>query len=259
MSHSEIGRSSTRAPVSRAGGSGGTEDTRRTLAAPGAVLAPGPGESYRIRRSDRARRVRIAVEPDGSLTVVLPRRAPEAAAGAAVTQLAPWIARRRAALAATAATLAARGEGLPYLGVMLTPVREDGRHRAHRRADVLLVPADQEQRLPAIERWYRRQAAREVAWRLDAACARAGLTYRGLTIRGQRTRWASCSATGAMSFNWRLLLAPPEILDYVVWHEICHLVVMDHSPRFWALLAEHLPGYAEPRAWLARHGASLVL
>ncbi len=196
---------------------------------------------------------------DGTVTVVLPRRIPEAAALAAVRELAPWIARRRAAVATTAAALAARGGRLPYLGAWLTVVGEAGRQRAHRRADVLLVPADQEQRQPAIERWYRRQAAREVAWRLDAACARAGLTYHGLTIRGQATRWASCSARGAMSFNWRLLLAPPEILDYVVWHEVCHLAVMDHSPRFWALLGEHLPGYAEPRAWLARHGASLVL
>jgi hypothetical protein len=62
-----------------------------------------------------------------------------------------------------------------------------------------------------------------------------------------------------MSFNWRLLLAPEEVLDYVVWHEACHLVVMDHSPRFWALLERHLPDYREPRRWLRRHGATLVL
>ena len=68
-----------------------------------------------------------------------------------------------------------------------------------------------------------------------------GTSYTALTIRNQRTRWGSCSATGAMSFNWRLLLAPEEVLDYVVWHEACHLVVMDHSRRFWALLERHCP------------------
>ena len=89
---------------------------------------------------------------------------------------------------------------------------------------------------PAIERWYRRRARAEIAPRLDAASAQAGLAYTGLDIRGQRTRWASCSSRGRMSFNWRLLLAPERVLEYVVWHEVCHLEVLDHSPRFWALL-----------------------
>ena len=112
----------------------------------------------------------------------------------------------------------------------------------HRRGDALLVPDGRPAR--ALERWYRRQAREEVAPRLDAACARAGSRYTGLTIRGQKTRWASCSSKGAMSFNWRLLLAPPEILDYVVEHEVCHLEVMDHSPRFWRLLASRSPRLA---------------
>jgi hypothetical protein len=62
-----------------------------------------------------------------------------------------------------------------------------------------------------------------------------------------------------MSFNWRLLLAPEPVLDYVVWHEACHLAFMDHSPRFWGLLERHLPGYPTPRRWLREHGATLVL
>jgi predicted metal-dependent hydrolase len=62
-----------------------------------------------------------------------------------------------------------------------------------------------------------------------------------------------------LSFNWRLLLAPEPVLDYVVWHEACHLRVMDHSPRFWALVARVMPGYERPRRWLRRHGATLVL
>jgi predicted metal-dependent hydrolase len=112
---------------------------------------------------------------------------------------------------------------------------------------------------PALERWYRRQAKLEIAPRLDVAVAALGRSYSSLSIRAQRTRWGSCSSTGAMSFNWRLLLAPEPVLDYVVWHEACHLVAMDHSPRFWALVARHCPGYQEPRRWLRRHGATLVL
>ncbi len=87
----------------------------------------------------------------------------------------------------------------------------------------------------------------------------AGRGYSGLTIRGQRTRWASCSPSGAMSFNWRLLLAPEPVVDYVVWHEVCHLDVMDHSPRFWNLVARHCPDHREHSAWLRRNGATLVL
>ena len=88
-------------------------------------------------------------------------------------------------------------------------------------------------------------AREEVAPRLDAAVARAGRSYDSLQIRGQRTRWASCSTSGAMSFNWRLLLAPAEILDYVVEHEVAHLDRQDHSPRFWRLLAARCPEWRE--------------
>ena len=111
----------------------------------------------------------------------------------------------------------------------------------------------------ALERWYRRRARLEVAPRLDAAAARAGVRYAGLQIRGQRTRWASCSSSGAMSFNWRLLLAPAAILDYVVEHEVAHLAVHDHSEGFWELLAARCPGYRDHERWLRRHGHSLRL
>ena len=112
---------------------------------------------------------------------------------------------------------------------------------------------------PALERFYRRAARSEVGERLDRACVLAGKTYRDLAIRGQRTRWASCSASGRMSFNWRLLLAPERVLEYVVWHEVCHLEIADHSPRFWTLLEERWPGYRDERRWLTDHGATLVL
>lgn len=201
--------------------------------------------------------MRVTVQPDGAVEVVLPRWAAARDAEAAVRELAPWIERRRAALQRARAEQA-RPEGtLPYLGEELTLRPEPGRSRVHRRGDVLLVP--EERGLEAIERWYRRQARSEIAARLDVACGAVDRGYRGLTIRGQRTRWASCSANGAMSFNWRLLLAPPEVLDYVVWHEICHLDVLDHSARFWALLAERCPDYERHARWLRRYGTTLTL
>ena len=212
---------------------------------------------YRIRRSPRARRVRVTVDTDGSVTVTLPRKAPERAAKEAVQELAPWIARRRRVLARAAAELARPAGTVPYLGETLELRPQPGRERVHRRGDVLLVP-DGDPRA-ALERFYRRAARTEIAARLDAATARAGTRYTGLTIRGQRTRWASCSSEGAMSFNWRLLLAPEQILDYVVEHEVCHIEVMDHSPRFWALLESRVPDWRAHAAWLRRYGSALTL
>ncbi|MDO8211883.1 M48 family metallopeptidase [Conexibacter sp. CPCC 206217] len=214
--------------------------------------------AYRIRRSDRARRVRVRVDDSSGVEVVLPRRSAEREAAAAIRQLRPWIERRIAELERTRAQIAARGATVPYLGETLQLLPEPGRTRVHRRGDTLLVPGAEDPRA-ALERWYRRRAQEEVAPRLDRATALAGTHYSRLTIRGQRTRWASCSTNGAMSFNWRLLLAPAPVLDYVVWHEVCHLEVMDHSPRFWALLARRWPDYRLHSAWLRRHGGTLVL
>jgi predicted metal-dependent hydrolase len=209
---------------------------------------------YSVRRSDRARRVRVVVEPSGNVEVVLPRRAAQREAAAAVAELRPWIERRLAETEAAREAIAARGSRLPYLGETLRPRREPGRTRAHRRGDMLLY-GDRMQ----IERWYRRMARGEVVPLLDEAVAALGVDYASVRIANQRTRWGSCSTTGAMSFNWRLLLAPPEILDYVVWHEACHLVHMDHSRRFWSLLERHRPDYRTPRRWLRDNGATLVL
>ncbi len=216
-----------------------------------------PDFEYTIRRSDRARRVRVAVDPEKGVEVVLPRRAPERAARAAVVELRPWIERRLREVEAARAAVAARGGHVPYLGTDLLLLPQEGRTRVHRRGDALLVPEGDPRE--ALERWYRRMAREEIAPRLDMAVSELGTRYTKLTIRNQKTRWGSCSTSGAMSFNWRLLLAPEEVLDYVVWHEACHLLVMDHSPRFWRLVERHLPEYAEPRRWLRRHGGTLVL
>ena len=209
---------------------------------------------YTVRRSERARRVRVVVEPTGSVEVVLPHRAAQREAAAAVRELRPWIERRLAETEAAREAVRARGNRLPFLGETLRARREPGRTRAHLRGDTLLY-GDRAQ----IERWYRRMARDEVVPLLDDAVAALGVDYTSLRIANQRTRWGSCSANGAMSFNWRLLLAPPEILEYVVWHEACHLVHMDHSPRFWSLLERHLPDYRTPRRWLRDNGATLVL
>jgi predicted metal-dependent hydrolase len=222
---------------------------------------------YTIRRSDRARHARILVGGDG-VEVVVPRRFPQREIHPFVEEKRPWIERtlrrmRESESEFPPPRLEDGGE-LPYLGERLAlRVREEAsRTRAHvaRRGGelrVALAPAGS--LTAALEGWYRRRAREEVGARLDAAVARAGTTYSGLQIRGQRTRWASCSSSGAMSFNWRLLLAPAEILDYVVEHEVVHLEVHDHSRRFWKLLASRSPAWREHERWLRRHGHTLRL
>jgi len=213
--------------------------------------------AYTIRRSARARRIRVNVHAHSGVEVVLPAGAPERAAAAAVVELRPWIERRLEDVQGVLAQIAERGATVPYLGTVLHLQPQRGRQRVRRQGERLLVPEGDPR--PALERYYRRMARPEIAARLDRATALAATPYRDLVIRAQRTRWASCSATGRMSFNWRLLLAPESVLDYVVWHEVCHLQVLDHSPRFWALLERYWPSYRQERDWLRRHGATLVL
>ncbi len=213
---------------------------------------------YTVRRSPRARHVRLRMERDGQLVVVLPEGAAEGAAARAVRELGPWVARRREALAAAARELTVEPGTVPFLDERLAVVAEPGRRRVHRRDDELLVPAGPDCG-PAVERWYRRQARAEAVDRLREACAALGVSHGPVSIRDQRSRWGSCASSGAISLNWRLMLAPSGVFGYVAWHEACHLVVADHSPRFWNLLESHLPGYREPRQWLRSYGTALSL
>jgi hypothetical protein len=226
--------------------------TRRKLYALGVAEI-----EYTVRRSKRARRVRVNVRAHTDVEVVLPAHAPEKAAAAAVRELAPWIERRLSEGRRALAQVAERAGTVPYLGKSFELTPQPGRTRAHRNGEKLFVPVGDYR--PAVERLYRRLAREEVSRRLDDAVAQVGASYSGLSIRAQSTRWASCSAKGAMSFNWRLLLAPEQVLDYVVWHEVCHLEIRDHSPRFWALVQSRCPGWREQRDWLRRYGATLVL
>ncbi|MGI8944749.1 MAG: M48 family metallopeptidase [Thermoleophilaceae bacterium] len=223
-----------------------------------------------IRRSARARRVRIQVSAAAGVEVVVPD-------GLALGEVEPFVASKRGWIERTLRRMRAAeaerpppelrdGGGIPYLGetLALGVSVQPRRARPHvaRDGQTLHVAVGESGPGPlrdALERWYRRRARAEVMPRLDDAVARAGSSYTRLQIRGQRTRWASCSATATMSFNWRLLLAPAEVLDYVVEHEVAHLEVHDHSQRFWSLLADRCPAYREHEAWLRRYGQSLRL
>jgi predicted metal-dependent hydrolase len=104
-----------------------------------------------------------------------------------------------------------------------------------------------------------RQAARELVKMVASdEAAVLGVSYSRIAIRDQRTRWGSCSSRGTLSFNWRLALAPFEVLDYVVVHELCHLCHPNHSPDFWRLVSARRPDWRVQRAWLREHGSELL-
>jgi predicted metal-dependent hydrolase len=222
---------------------------------------------YTIRRSDRARRLRIVVAPSG-VEVVLPRRMALRDAEAFVAEKRPWIERTlrqyKDAEAALPPVRLEDGGEVPYLGNSLALRVHVERWRTRpgvsRRGSTLhvgVLERGEDAVRDALVRWYRRRARVEVAERLDWATLRAGSSYTKLQIRDPSSRWASCSSTGAMSFSWRLLMAPEEVLAYVVEHEVAHLDVMDHSKRFWNLLASRCPDYREQEAWLRKYGPGL--
>jgi predicted metal-dependent hydrolase len=104
---------------------------------------------------------------------------------------------------------------------------------------------------------FRQQARRELPARLLELAARHGLVVTRVSVRNQRSRWGSCGRDGHICLNWRLVLMPPSVRDYVLVHELMHLRRMDHSPAYWRLVADACPGYREARDWLRRHGPSL--
>lgn len=211
-------------------------------------------------RSRRARRVSVRVCTDRGLIVTLPQRARADEAERALRALDHWIAPRLAALDARRERIAGLGDaGLPYLGQTLGLAPRPGRVRVTRVGDQLLVPEAEDERRRALVAWYRGQARDQAAERLAAATSALGVEYSRLRITDTRTRWGSCSTSGTISLSWRLLLAPEACLDYVVWHEACHIVHAHHRAPFWALLERHRPDWRTPSGWLREHGADLRL
>ena len=123
----------------------------------------------------------------------------------------------------------------------------------------LSTPREAVQKLTAQElKTLTADAARLIPLRVAHFASSMGVTYGTITIRHQKTRWGSCSAKGNLNFNCLLMLAPPEVLDYVVVHELCHRKALNHSAAFWAEVAKVMPGYGLHRKWLKNNGAGLV-
>lgn len=146
---------------------------------------------------------------------------------------------------------------VPWLGEVLNLEPEAGRRTARRDGSRVLVPEGDYR--PALERLLRRAAREDITERLDRVTAACNHTWTSLRVGDMKTRWASYTPGGGMSFSWRLMMAPERVLETVVWHEVTHMDVHDHSQRFWALMDERRPGHRADHQWLRDHGRELAL
>lgn len=216
----------------------------------------------RIRESARAKTARIIVGPRRPLEVIVPRGTSDQGVDAFLEEKRRWIETKIAAARAIAARPPQLGLGRPgavwLAGREVTIERRNGRRAlAMLNGDRLIVFGPDEQAASAVERWYRREARRRVSEVVRREAERLGCEYRGVAIRDPRTRWGSCSRRGNLSFSWRLLLAPDEILEYVVVHELCHIREPSHQKPFWRLLESVRPGWRGQARWLREHGQEL--
>jgi len=219
-----------------------------------AVLPGDPPIDITLRRSPRARRISLRVSGlDGRVTLTMPRRGTEAEALGFARQKEDWIRKQLAGRPGAVPVLPGVVLPLGGLALMLAPAavrapRVEGGH--------LLVP--QGAATAALVEVFARTMARDaLVAASDRYAAALGLSYGRITLRDTRSRWGSCSAAGDLMYSWRLILAPPAVLNYVAAHEVAHLARMDHSPAFWAVVARLMPDHAQHRAWLRREGASL--
>jgi len=216
----------------------------------------------RLRRSPRARSMSIRLDPqDGAVLLVLPAFVSAAQGMAFVCSKADWLRQRLEALPPPKQFQP--GETIPLLGAD---------HRLHHRPEArrgvwieengIYVSGGEAYFQRRLTDFLKARALAEITRRAQpmAACLASELGGRPLgriTLRDTRSRWGSCSSGGDLSFSWRLVLTPPEVLNYVVAHEAAHLVEMNHSPAFWRIVEKLSPGARLFRVWLKRHGAEL--
>ncbi|MEO7119028.1 MAG: SprT family zinc-dependent metalloprotease [Candidatus Limnocylindrales bacterium] len=182
---------------------------------------------------------------EGEAVVVLPMRAPERVAAHLVVHHAVWLDRQVARMRATRVRLDAR------------PPLAAGRSVVVCGSPRVLIAVDDAAR-HTLERSLRAEARRVLVARVSALAPVVGVVPTRVTVRAQRARWGSASRAGAISLNWRLILAPPDVLDYVVVHELAHLSRPGHGRAFWALVRRHAPQADGARRWLRAHHAELM-
>ena len=224
--------------------------------------------TYRIRRSQKARRIALRISRGGGLEVVLPRSAGVLNVDVLVTQHANWIIRKLDKMSklpssplheplCSGASVLFAGEELT-LKVIESEIRRAKVSRVGNELHVRVPSVDQTMVRNSLQDWYVRSARVLISKRVEVLNSGGRFRYSRVSIRNQRSRWGSCSRRGTLSFNWRLLLLPSGVMDYLICHEFAHLEQMNHSGRFWAIVEEICPGYRESEEWLKRYGPGLL-
>ena len=222
------------------------------------------GQVHRIavKRVATARRFTLRVRnARGDVVLTLPPHGSAAAARAFAIRHAGWISEKLGALEPGIAFTP--GAAVPFRGRVHTIEHRPGlRRRAWIEGDeppVLCVSGLLAAVSETVATFFRHEARSDLAEATHRHALSVGRPVRGLTLRDTRSRWGSCTARGTLNFSWRLVLAPPHVLDYLAAHEVCHLVHMNHGAAFWALLERLAPRTAEAERWLKQNGARLHL
>jgi len=219
------------------------------------VLQGEPDIALTLRRSARARRITLRISQlDGRVTLTLPERTHEREALAFAREKEVWI---RGHLANRSEDVrVALGVVLPVAGHVRTVVAASGRS-VRMEDDEIAVPGAAHAVPRRVLGYLKTRARDDLALDCDHYATRLGRDYSGLSLRDTRSRWGSCSSAGRLMFSWRLILAPPEILQYVAAHEVAHLAQMNHSPAFWSEVTRIHGPYQSARHWLRTEGNAL--
>ena len=211
---------------------------------------------YIVKYSHRIRGFRIELRPDSRVNVVIPHGFPLSKVPGILKSRAKWLLSRLERLIhvqAMAPISIKNGDTVPYLGkeLKLVLLEKQPDSNVSLTDNKLTVSVDSQfttERL--LEDWYRAQAEKYLENKAQDISAGLGLSFTRLCIRGQKTRWGSCSRRGNLSLNWKLMMAPEPVIDYVIIHELCHLKQMNHSKRFWKLVEKFCPDFRSYRKWL---------
>ncbi|KQT64401.1 MULTISPECIES: M48 family metallopeptidase [unclassified Aureimonas] len=213
-----------------------------------------------VRRNPRARRLTMRLAPGGgALSVTVPPRTSDAAILAFVERHRGWAEARMAAVPGRIRV--EDGAILPFRGATLAilhdPARRAARLETGSEGAMLLVGGDAAHLPRRVMDALRREARADLQARVDRHAAAVGLKPAALTLKDTRSRWGSCTADRRLAFSWRIVMAPPSVLDYLCAHEVAHFREMNHGPAFWALCRALCPDMDAGRDWLKRHGAQL--
>jgi predicted metal-dependent hydrolase len=230
--------------------------------------------AYTVQESERARRVRLKISAKHGLQVIIPAGAKFANLDEFIENNADWILKHYNRLQQEAQEQVPQrrfvsGEILPLLG---ESHRMDVEAKPRGKLTTVMVKNDTIQvRLgkgytaehhteirSALESWYRDLAKDYIVRRVEQLARQHGFEYKRITIKSQSTRWGSCSSKHNLNFNWRLIMAPPAAIDYVIIHELCHLRELNHSARFWRLVAQYCPNYETWVKWFKHNSAALT-